>query len=64
LGLGMIGINWLATLEAVSGFIEPKVGPQFLAMVFMTAMALGGLGGLYPALWAARLKAVDALRHA
>ena len=63
LGLGIIGINWLATLEAVSGFVEPEVGPQFLAKVFMASMAIGALGGLYPALWAARLKAVDALRH-
>lgn len=61
--LGIAGLNWLTTLKAVNGFIEPAASPLLLFKIFLAALALGGLGGLYPAWWASRLKAVDALRH-
>lgn len=63
LALGIAGLHWLATLKAVSGFLEPAVRPTLLVRIFLMALALGGLGGLYPAWWASRLKTVDALRH-
>jgi putative ABC transport system permease protein len=61
LGVGMTAI--LGQLELMRGKIEPVFSTPFLGLVMVLAVGLGILGGLYPALKAARLQPAQALRY-
>jgi putative ABC transport system permease protein len=60
-GVGMTAV--LGHLELMRGKIEPAYSAPFLALVLALSVALGVLGGIYPALKAARLQPARALRH-
>ncbi|MEW4568185.1 ABC transporter permease [Tautonia sp. JC769] len=73
-GLGVLGVIG-GTLLAISGaralvlsptsrgFIEPNLSPMILGIGVALGIGLTLLGGLYPAIRAARLEPTEALRH-
>ncbi len=61
--LGLAGLEWLAALPQLQGFLEPTIDLHFVVQVIGVTLALGVLGGVYPAWRAARLNPVDALRY-
>lgn len=63
LGCGAAGLEFLAGLEAVGGFIQPRVSPGFMAEVGAASVILGTLGSLYPAWRAINLKTARALKY-
>jgi ABC-type antimicrobial peptide transport system permease subunit len=59
-----VGLNALFSLEPTYGQLLPAIyTPGSFAQVVVLALALGGLGGLYPAWRAANLRPVEALRY-
>jgi ABC-type lipoprotein release transport system permease subunit len=65
--IGLIGgvaigetLNLLPVME---GFLQLRFSPALFAQALMMALALGALGGLYPAWYASRLVPLEALRH-
>jgi len=60
---GLGALQGLAILPRVAGLIEPAVTVRLVAEVIAAAIALGGIGSLYPAWHAARLRPVEALKH-
>jgi ABC-type lipoprotein release transport system permease subunit len=62
IGLGVI-LTQLASLSpAVSGFLSGTFNPVVFVQALVTALVLGAVGGAYPALRAARLAPVEAMR--
>ena len=61
--LGLAGLEWLAALPQLQGFLEPTIDLHFVVQVIAVTLALGVFGGVYPAWRAARLNPVDALRY-
>ncbi len=53
----------LARWPAVQGMIDGSIGPPIVAMGFLMSTLLGLVGGVYPALRAARLLPAEGLRH-
>lgn len=60
--LGIYGLDYLASLPQMQGFLEPEVTKRMLLEVCGTTCILGILGGLYPAYRAIHINTVDALR--
>ncbi len=60
-GIGLT--KMLATIEAISGFVDAIFTPTLFAQAIAIALVLGGLGGLYPAWRATKLRPVEALRY-
>jgi putative ABC transport system permease protein len=60
---GVAALNLLAAVPRVAGLIEPAVTARLIIEVTVAAVVLGGLGSLYPAWHAARLRPVEALKH-
>ncbi len=61
----LIGICFLFTLKlvpALHGYIDVTLEPAVLLIVIVLALATGLAGALYPALYAMRIRAVEALR--
>jgi ABC-type antimicrobial peptide transport system permease subunit len=48
---------------ALAAFMQGRITLPLLAQGMVTAMVLGGVGGLYPAWWASKLLPVEALRY-
>jgi len=61
--VGVGGLEWLARLPQLRGFVDPQVTASVIAEVLAAAVLLGAAGGLYPAWRAQRILAVDALRY-
>lgn len=62
--IGAVGATYALTqFPQVNGFIEPGVSPGVAARGFGLTVLIGLLGGLYPAVRAARLLPTEAIRH-
>jgi len=55
--------RWLSLQPAASIFLEGSIAPAVFAKGFLLALAVGLIGGLYPAFRAARLLPAEGLRH-
>jgi ABC-type lipoprotein release transport system permease subunit len=59
-----IAITWgITQIPGVGGMVVPRYGPGLFAQALAVALATGGLGGLYPAWRATRMRPVEALRY-
>lgn len=59
-----VGLNYLFTLAPDLGsFLTPEYSPKVFIQVIVLALTLGAIGGIYPALRAANLQPVEALRY-
>jgi ABC-type antimicrobial peptide transport system permease subunit len=63
IGMGVGLTKVLATVPAVGGFVKTAFTLTLLAQALGVSLALGSLGGLYPAWRATRLQPVEALRY-
>ncbi|MCB0133096.1 MAG: FtsX-like permease family protein, partial [Caldilineaceae bacterium] len=61
--LGVVVLTLAALIPTVSQFISPSWSVQTFVVAISVALALGVLGGLYPAWRASRLQPVEALRY-
>lgn len=62
--LGAVAATYSLTLfPQVNGFIEPGVAPRVALRGFGLTLLIGLVGGLYPAVRAARLLPTEAIRH-
>jgi len=61
--LGAALIAPMSQSAALAAFMQGRITLPLLAQGMMTAIVLGGIGGLYPAWWASKLLPVEALRY-
>ncbi len=61
LGMGLVAL--IRVSPALPGMIPLHLAPQTIAVALGVALALGAVGGIYPAWRAARLTPVEALRY-
>ncbi len=72
-GLGIVGgilgcifgaamIAPMGQIPALS-FLQGRLTPELLVQGMLTAVILGAVGGIYPALWASQLMPVEAMRY-
>jgi ABC-type lipoprotein release transport system permease subunit len=60
------GVATMAALDSVpfvAGFVQSRFSLGLFCQAMFTAVALGAIGGAYPAWWASRLQPVEALRY-
>jgi ABC-type antimicrobial peptide transport system permease subunit len=59
-----VAIAWgITQIPGVGGMLVPRYGPGLLVQALAVALATGGLGGLYPAWRATRMRPAEALRY-
>ncbi len=58
-----VGLSKLIGLTALGSLVPAAFSPELFVQVFVIALLLGAIGGLYPALRAANLRPVEAIRH-
>jgi len=59
-----VAIAWGTTqIQGVGGMLEPQYSTGLFLQALVVALATGGLGGLYPAWRATRMRPVEALRY-
>jgi len=61
--LGLVGVRLLLSTRALRGQMEMEAGWGLIVTVVLCALAVGALGGLYPAWRGSRMAPTDALRH-
>jgi putative ABC transport system permease protein len=62
--IGAVAVTHVLTLfPQVNGFVEPGVSPRVALLGVGLTILIGVLGGLYPAVRAARLLPTEAIRH-
>ncbi len=61
--IGLAGLQWLASLKYLQGFIAPVISAHFMFEVFLAATFVGVVGSLYPAWRTSRLRAIEALKQ-
>jgi putative ABC transport system permease protein len=52
----------LKRVPALDGYVDPTIHPLLMLVVMMLALLTGVAGALYPAFYAMRVRAVEALR--
>jgi putative ABC transport system permease protein len=62
LGIGVCAIIALKLIPALHGYVDAKVQPVVVIAVVLLACCTGAAGALYPAFYAMRVRAVEALR--
>jgi putative ABC transport system permease protein len=62
--LGVVGANWLGDALGVSSVVSPNVTPWTIGQALLIGVAIGILGGLYPAWRATRVSGVELLSRA
>ena len=62
IGLGFAAILILKMVPALHGYVDAEVDPLIAAIVVLLACFTGFLGAMYPAIYAMRVRAVEALR--
>jgi putative ABC transport system permease protein len=62
--LGVVGANWLGDALGVSEVVSPNVTPWTIGQGLLIGVAIGVLGGLYPAWRATRVSGVELLARA
>jgi putative ABC transport system permease protein len=62
LAVGMVSLYTLKMIPALDGYVDPTVHPLLLLIVLLLALLTGVAGALYPAFYAMRVRAVEALR--
>ena len=61
--LAVLITRFLSNLPAASNFLEGSIAPSVFAKGFLLALGVGLVGGVYPAVRAARLLPSEGLRH-
>jgi ABC-type antimicrobial peptide transport system permease subunit len=62
-GLGVAGVYAMNSSSSVLGILGSHFTPDLFVRALVTVLALGMVGGAYPAWWASRLLPVEALRY-
>ena len=62
LGIGTCAIIALKLIPALHGYVDADVQPAVVVAVVLLACLTGAAGALYPAFYAMRVRAVEALR--
>jgi putative ABC transport system permease protein len=60
--VGIASLYMLKMIPALDGYVDPRVHPLLLLVVLLLALLTGLAGALYPAFYAMRVRAVEALR--
>lgn len=63
IGAGILAMWWLTQIPGVNGYIDGRIAPSVYLEGIAMAVAVGLIGGLYPAYRASRLLPTEALRH-
>ena len=63
IGLGVLAVALLQLAPLTRGKVEGEIGPALFALALAIALALGVLGGLYPAYRSSRMHPSEALRY-
>jgi putative ABC transport system permease protein len=61
--IGLVGLQWIASLKYLKGFIDPVISAQFILEVFLASTILGVVGSFYPAWRTSRLRTIEALKQ-
>ena len=62
LAIGISALLTLAHIPALDGYIDASIQPVLMSIVIVLALLTGVAGALYPAAYAMRIRAVEALR--
>jgi putative ABC transport system permease protein len=60
---GLLGVEIIAVVTDLGSFIEPEYEIGLYLKALLVALFAAGIGGIYPAWRAARLRPVEAIRH-